>query len=525
MYKLLKADKDTYIQNKWINSSRSVDANVGLASSIDLYYLYGETTIVGLTGSAYTASLQEISRGLIHFDLSELRALTSSFLNIADSSFKTYLSLKNVYGGQTTPSNFSLSINPLAKTFDEGVGFDVVGYRDTDSSNWITSSKIGNSAVTWSVSGAGAAGYVGDSNIDYYLNYQTTASFTKGDENLYIDITPIVSATLANTLPDYGMRIAFTSSIETGTDTYFVKRFGTRHLTKETLRPRLVCLFDNSVSDNQLDCTFNLQNNIGIYNRTVNSVANFTSGSTTITGSNSLVLTLNTSRYVSYATTSFSYTHSRSITYTTRSLIYYSQSFSGSQLNIGNIAQTGQYTASVNIDYYSTDFVAFHSNSLTEIEFIPVWKSVDQTVTYATGSTLLFKRQNGSPRNSSDNGYVLSITNFRQEYKSTQTPRFRVFLFDNSMNIDRASRLPLEHKSSISNSLYFRLVDAYTKDEIIPFTTESNATKLSSDGDGMYFDLDLSDLVTNKVYEFEFMIFDTNHTAYFKNLGYRFKIV
>lgn len=525
MYRILQADKDCYIQNKWIYSTRSIDANTGLASSLDFYYLYDESTILGLTGSALSQSYKEQTRSLIHFDLQPLRELTNSYIKITDPSFKTYLSLKNVYGGQTTPSNFSIVVNPLAKNFDEGTGFDVVGYKDIDTANWVTASRIGTSAVTWSIQGADSSGSIGSSNIDYYTNYVTSALFPRGDENMYLDITPIVSATLAGQLPDYGLRLAFTSSIEDGTETYFVKRFGSRHLRKEILRPTLICLYDNTIFDNQLDLTFNKANTIGIYNTTVGQQANFVSASQTITGSNSLILTLVTSRYISYPTTSFSWTHSASITYNTRSLIYYSQSFSGSQLLIGGIPQVGQYTASVLLDYYSQALVAFHSNSLTEIEFEPYWKSLDGSICFATGSNLTFKLQNGSVKNGGANNYVLTMLNFKQEYNNEQVPRFRIFIDDYSTVINKYSRTLEERKSSIYQNLYYRLVDAYTKDVIIPFTTESNATRLSSDGEGMYFDLDMSQFVVNKVYEFEYMLFDTNNTVYFKNLGYRFKVV
>jgi hypothetical protein len=525
MYKILQADKDCYIQNKWVYSTRSVDANTGLASSLDFYYLYGETTITGLTGSALSQSLKEQTRSLIHFNLQPLWDLTSSFIKISDPSFKTYLSLKNVYGGQTTPSNFSIVVNPLAKNFDEGTGFDVVGYRDIDTANWVTASKIGTSYVTWSIQGANSSGSIGTPDVDYYTNFATSASFARGDENMYVDITPIVSATLAGVLPDYGLRLAFTSSIEDGSETYFVKRFGSRQLRKEILRPTIVCLYDDNVFDNQRDLTFNRTGSIGIYNTTIGQQTNFISASQLITGSNCLLLELVSSRFISFPTTSFSWTHSASITYNTRSLIYYSQSFSGSQLLIGGIPQVGQYTASVLLDYYSSDFVAFHSYSSSEIEFDANWKSLDETVSYSTGPKVTFKLQNGEVKNGGENNYVLTMLNFKQEYNNEQVPRFRIFIDNYSTVINKYSRTLEERKSAIFNNLYYRVLDAYTRDVIIPFTTESNATKLSADGEGMYFDMDMSQFVINKVYEFEYMLFDVNNTMYFKNLGYRFKVV
>ena len=70
MYRILKADKDSYVTNKIINSTRpttsaSTDANVGQAGTIDLFKLYNATTVPSGTSGV------ELSRGLIHFDLND----------------------------------------------------------------------------------------------------------------------------------------------------------------------------------------------------------------------------------------------------------------------------------------------------------------------------------------------------------------------------------------------------------------------------------------------------------------------
>ena len=72
----------------------------GVASTLDIFKLYGENVLSG------TENPIEISRALVKFDLNPLRALTSSFLDIDSSTFKAHLRLSDVYGGQTTPSNF-----------------------------------------------------------------------------------------------------------------------------------------------------------------------------------------------------------------------------------------------------------------------------------------------------------------------------------------------------------------------------------------------------------------------------------
>ena len=111
MYKILKADKDTYITDKVVNDSRSHGANVGIAGTLDLFKLYGST----VTGSLKLPNI-ELSRLLIHFDLTSLRTLVSeNKIDVTNNSFFAKLKLVDVYGGQPTPDKFTRTISPLSK--------------------------------------------------------------------------------------------------------------------------------------------------------------------------------------------------------------------------------------------------------------------------------------------------------------------------------------------------------------------------------------------------------------------------
>ena len=69
MYLIFTASKDTYITNKVISLiSSASDANVGQASTLDLYKLYKESLFTGYTGSF--SGPREISRLLLKFEIS-----------------------------------------------------------------------------------------------------------------------------------------------------------------------------------------------------------------------------------------------------------------------------------------------------------------------------------------------------------------------------------------------------------------------------------------------------------------------
>ncbi|MEC8076849.1 MAG: hypothetical protein VX118_02390, partial [Candidatus Thermoplasmatota archaeon] len=298
MYRILKSLKDTYITNRIIsNKFRATDANVGHAGTLDLFKLHDENTLTG------TSEPQELSRLLVKFDLSPLHKLTGSTLDISHSSFTCTLKLYDVYGGQPCPTNFNIIVHPLSKSFDEGTGTDVKVYSHLDSCNFITASVANTSPTLWNSQGANASGILGQSNIDIIasgnlndgngvVNLFKTQSFSTGIEDLSIDITTIVSATMAGLLPDHGLRIAFSGSQETDEITRFVKRFASRHASNPRITPRICVQYNDSVHDDHENMFFDLTGSLFLRNYHRGKLANIISGSSLseITGDNSIRL-------------------------------------------------------------------------------------------------------------------------------------------------------------------------------------------------------------------------------------------
>lgn len=525
MYRILKATKDSYVTNKNIIAkgstlSSSIDSNVGQAGTIDIYKLYNEPSGSGI----------QLSRGLIKFDLDSLRSLTGSILNISDPSFKCFVRLKNVNGGQTVPSNYTLILYPIAKEWNEGRGFDVIGYRDLDAVNWVTAS-VNPNVITWTSGGIAYGSDVTDLNADYYLSSSLignlplafSQSFARGDEDLLIDVTTAVSATLAGHIPDHGFRLSFSGSQETDSVTRFVKRFSSRQSRNTNLHPVLIVKYNDNFIDNQADCYFDYNNKIGLYFTPFGIPTNFISGSTEISGSASIVLELKASQSVYVQTSSFSLSHSASITYTSASWNYFSQSFTGSQIIFGNLNQTGSYYADVYLPKTQAGLSGV-LNSSGEVSFQTIWKSIDGTVTFTTGSTIKFKPLYGKNSSFSSRNYTTNITNLEDRYIDTDVARLRVFVFDHDPTYT-SFYLPYAAQPKIFKTMYWRLIDPYTKELIIPFDEADNGTKLSADGQGMYFDLYMQDLPINRPLEIQFLIKEGSGRYFVENQGFIFKVV
>lgn len=525
MFRILTASQDTYITNKIVAGTRSLDANVGQAATIDLFKLYGETRYSG------SQDHTELSRGLIKFDYSALHELTSSVLNPSGSQFKVYLQMKNVYGGQTVPSNYTLQVHPLARDWDEGRGNDVIYFSDIDSCNWITSS-VNPSTVQWTVSGAAGTGSIGDT-CDYFISgnlgsglqsLAVTQAFPRGDEDLFMDVSHLVSASIWGGLPNHGFRLSFIDDQEQDQTTRFVKRFGGRNANNPQLRPRMVVKYDGDVvlDDNNL-AIFDEPNRFYVYNTPRGIFENFKSGSSIITGSDCLKLELVASKSDIISMTSWSQSHSQSITFYTSSMSYFSASFTGSQVSFGGLKQTGSYYADVTMATFSTAALdAFVSGAGYEQKFLMLWKSIDNTYLYASGGYVNFQKFSASPTSFDQRNYVVNITNLEQFYNQGESTRLRVFIQDWEQDYS-TQRLPKPATSRTFRNMYWRLIDPFTKEVIIPF--DDIGTKLSSDGGGMFFDFWFSDVSPSRVYEFEFHIHENGKSDYFLEQGFRFKVI
>ena len=292
MFKVLYCTKDAYVQSRVVNGMLMTGSNVGLAGSLDLFKLYGYTSTQVGTSSVPNV---ELSRLLVQFDLNPLRELVEQgMVDPGNASFNVSLVLHDVYGGQPCPNNFNVIVYPLSASFDEGHGRDVVFYSDFDVCNFQSSSLASGS---WVSPGANTPGYF-PQVCDYFtgsgnLTFGQQQYFPKGTEDLCIDVTQIVSATLAGMLPDAGFRISFTSAIENDTHSYFVKRFGSRQAYNNAKRPQMLVRFDDSIQDDTQNFYLDSESYLFLWNYVRGAMlGNLLSGSTQVTGSNSLYLWL-----------------------------------------------------------------------------------------------------------------------------------------------------------------------------------------------------------------------------------------
>jgi|688.fasta_scaffold112810_2 hypothetical protein len=503
MYKVINASKDAYITNKIIGSSlRATDSNSGGASSLDLFKLYDENTIGG------ESTPIELSKILIYFDLNSLRSLTGSYLDLNSSTFSARLKLHDIYGGQTCPDNFRLAVYPLSKSFDEGIGRDVIQFRDVDVCNFLTASVSSGIADVWNRPGAEASGTCGNPSIDIIEKADlrdgggtrfvyTEQLFSKGTEDLDVDVTDIISGTLAGNLPDCGFLISYSGTMETDSQTRFVKRFASRNTTSVDKRPKLIVKYDDSVVDYTRDFIFNVSGSIFLTNYERGIPANIVSGANAsrLSGVDCGKLKIISGSY--------------------QQIVNFSQHKKGS-----DFFTTGLYSASFAISSFDQSLFGYLKNT-TSASFSVVWASNDLTVGFLTGSLIVNKSETSfsdlDPRR-----VFINITNMKSTYLSSETIRFKVFIEDLAKPI-KAEKLPRENTGIFIEQVYYRVRDIESSKVLIPFDT--SGTRVSMDATTGFFDIDMSSLPVGRNYTFDFQIVKNGSTQTINNVAASFRVV
>jgi len=504
VFKLLKPTKDAYISNRVIDNVLQLSSNTGAASTLDLYKLYGYSTT--LSGSTSTLNT-ELTRLLVKFDLTPLKNLVSrGLVDTNNPTFSCYMRLFDVYGGQPTPSNFSMIVCPLSSTFDEGLGTDVVTYGDSDTCNFLTASAASGPWIGLGCTNSGSAQDMCDfitasALINNGASLISRQTFVSGFEDLDIDVTTVVSATIAGLLPDNGFRISLDPTLEQDNHSYFVKRFGSRTVFVDSLRPFLYARYDDSVQDDTSCLSVDTQNTLFLYNYSKSVPANILSGSTHVTGTSCIVLEL--SAPVSGG--------------------LYAAYFTGSQHYSGINPQTGIYSASVLLSSADSALQSLMAQS-SSVMLTPTWRSLDGAVTYSTGNKIALRPPQRGPVVFDPWNLVVSVLGLNKSHNADEDVLLRVHAFDYTSPYVTAVKLPVEFPGVVMHDVYYQVRDCDSGKAVIPFDDITNSTRVSNDASSMFFKLDMSNLLQGHSYVIDIKVVSGNMSKVFKSASPAFTV-
>ena len=189
------ANKDNTITNAFQQNliTRGTGANMGLSDILETFSIYGQ---------AYGTST-ELERILIEFPVDQISTDRSNNIIPEAGKVNFVLNMYNAPNNQTTPRELKLTVLPVSSSWQEGTGLDMEEYKDVtnngNGSNWINSAAN----TPWLREGG-----------DYLESPVYSQLFPIGNEDLKIDITPLVEQWIAGTIPNYGIGVHLTSSQE-----------------------------------------------------------------------------------------------------------------------------------------------------------------------------------------------------------------------------------------------------------------------------------------------------------------------
>jgi len=468
------AEKDTTITNAYKENlmTRGINSNMGAADSLEVFSIYGQ---------ASTSSLEK-SRILVQFPINDIAADRAAGKIPASGSVEFYLRLYNVVHPFSVPRDFSMTINPVSSSWNEGYGLDMEGYSDN---GFISGS--GGIGATWISSVSGTSWAMQGADYLTGSGYDLSASFKTGLEDIELNITSLTEQWITGALGNNGLLIKLSSSFENGSalQSFYTKKFSARGSQYYFNRPCIEARWNPSVTDdrnnfyassNLLSSTDNRMN-LYFYNKVGGALKNIFGNP------------VPTVQF--YADSNFS------------------SSVSASYLSVSN-PLPGIYKAVVVLDTTASVIYDKWVNALTS------------STKYFSGSFDVSQRESDTVSDLPQ--YIINITNLKPSYNQNEQARFNIFVREKDWqpNIYTVAYNNVEN-TSIPNLYYkiFRFNDNYT---VVNYSTGSLAySKTSYDSNGNYFDLDMNIFEKEYGYGIKLALWDGNTLQEFKDV-YKFRI-
>lgn len=457
------AEKDTTITNAFKSNlaNRGVSGNMGQSDILEVFSIYAQAT----------TSSSELSRILVQFPTSDIQSDRSANLIPASGSVSWYLKLYNARHSTTTPKDFTLVVNQVSSSWDEGYGLDMEEYSDVGTANWITATSSSSGTSSWVSQGG-----------DYHTSPTAQQDFNTGIENLIVDVSSMVEQWLAGTKTNYGFGVRLSSSLEQAAQSYYTKKFFARGSEFFFYRPVLEARWNSVKRDNRgyfiasssLASAADNLNIIYLYNVVRGQLKNIPS-----IGTGAIYVKIYDDPSGSSATNIVA-TPNNPVT--------------------GGWYSTGIYTAS------------FALNT-TASQVFDRWFDSTLTTCFHTGAIDIINldAQDYNPTNN----YVISLTNLKPSYDIQEQARFRFFIRRKDWNPTIYNVATNEIPTEIIESASYKIVRVSDNLDVVPYGTGSLMhTGLSYDVSGSYFDLDMNMLQPDYMYQIKLAFYDASTTRW-----------
>lgn len=360
-------------------------------------------------------------------------------------------------------------------------------------------SQFGGGDGQWATQG-------GDFWGDDTPSYEQT--FSKGNEDLEIDVTTLVEEWIVGTKANYGFGIKLSSSYEAysatntigATKSYYTKKFFARSSEFFFERPVIEARWNSCRKDDRENFYFSSSLAPGPENINTLYLYNYIRGRLRDIGGNSSLVPVMRLYY-----SSGSLPEGNAIGFK----------------NTSNATVTHLSASRQEQGVYYAKFAVISSVINSTYQFLhDVWSLGDNVI--HTGSAISPKKFKFNDYNP-DTNYVLKISNLKKKYTRNQTERFRLYVREKNWSPSIYSKAKTTPDTLMIQSASYQISRMSDSKIVIPYNTGSDdATMLSYDKKGNYFDLDMDLLEAGYSYGIRFSFYEDSLSSY-REQPYLFK--
>lgn len=211
-------DKDTFITNMRKSNVPQTGSNFGASEMLHVFKKNGITS--GSDG---------LARSLLRFDISSISSSLAAGTIPTGSLY--YLKMFNAQHADTLPYSYDVEVQATSESWDEGRGLDTDYFSDKGVANW----DKRKSTLWWTTTGSAGTGTISSMHFD------------EGDEDLLVNVGTIFGNWISGQVPNNGLMVRLSSTLETGSEEYYIKKFHSRHTNFLDRRPYIEVSWDDSV--------------------------------------------------------------------------------------------------------------------------------------------------------------------------------------------------------------------------------------------------------------------------------------
>lgn len=409
----------------------------------------------------------------------------------AFSNVNAKLILKDVSTGIQKPKDYTVVCYRLNKSFQEGIGKDVVSLGDHDIANFINLSNEESWAVQEYLTKSN------DNESDVFEQELSNVKIITGSEDFEFDISNYINDIINGAVEtDNGFLITLQDDLIYNNKSYFAKRLGSRHLLKKNLNPQIkISINDSEYEYNTNKKEYNVFDDKHEFYFTNNSL-NDIKPIIFPTGYDQITMTLVYSDEVI-----ISKKQSNEV------IDYKGNTLSGIRKVTIEAADNPFNTkelidlSKLNNDYLEFPLTWFFSDSNGLLDDIAI-KSHKIKINYFTSDLI-------------ENQHLYVTGKFDTELTANNV----IYQF-NTMVIDLnyrhpAVKLPLKLKTNNIGNLYYQIVDYHTKEVLVQYDASNNSTKMFLSDEYYTANIYVPKEWANKTITFEYVYFDSKNNVRF----------